>query len=144
MMVHAWDNYKLYAWGKNELRPLSKRGHSGSVFGMYDFGATIVDSLDTLYLMGLQSQLEDGRDWVQKKFTLENASLDISVFETNIRFVGGFLTMYALTGDVMYKEKAQYVADKLLPAFQTPTGIPMALVNLKNGVSVRDDKFRSK
>lgn len=45
--------------------------------------------------------------------------------------------MYALTGDAMYKEKAQYVADKLLPAFQTPTGIPMALVNLKNGVSWR-------
>lgn len=59
------------------------------------------------------------------------------MFETNIRFVGGFLTMYALTGDAMYKEKAQYVADKLLPAFQTPTGIPMALVNLKNGVSWR-------
>lgn len=59
------------------------------------------------------------------------------MFETNIRFVGGFLTMYALTGDAMYKEKAQYVADKLLPAFQTPTGIPMALVNLKNGVSLR-------
>lgn len=49
--------------------------------------------------------------------------------------MGGFLAMYALTGDPMYKEKAQYVADKLLPAFQTPTGIPMALVNLKNGVS---------
>lgn len=73
MMVHAWDNYKLYAWGKNELRPLSKRGHTGSVFGMYDFGATIVDALDTLYVMGLHNQLEDGKDWVQKKFTLENA-----------------------------------------------------------------------
>lgn len=72
-MIHSWDNYKLFAWGKNELRPLSKRGHTGSVFGMYDFGATIVDGLDTLYLMGLQSQYEDGRDWVQKKFTMENA-----------------------------------------------------------------------
>lgn len=66
--------------------------------------------------------------------------MDISVFETNIRFVGGFLAMYALTGDQLYKEKAQYVADKLLPAFQTPTGIPMALVNLKNGVSSKLSK----
>lgn len=49
--------------------------------------------------------------------------------------MGGFLTCYALTGDPLFKEKAQYVADKLLPAFQTATGIPMALVNLKNGVS---------
>ena len=60
---------------------------------------------------------------------------DISVFETNIRFVGGFLAAYALTGDVLFKEKAQYVADKLLPAFQTPTGIPYALINFRSGSS---------
>lgn len=60
---------------------------------------------------------------------------DISVFETNIRFIGGLLSCFALTGDVIFKEKAQQIADKLLPAFQTPTGIPNALVNLKTGVS---------
>lgn len=43
--------------------------------------------------------------------------------------------MYALTGDAVYKEKAQLVADKLLPAFDTPTGIPNALVNIHSGVS---------
>lgn len=53
----------------------------------------------------------------------------------NIRFIGGFLACYALTGDELFKEKAKEVADKLLPAFQTPTGIPHALVNLKTGVS---------
>lgn len=58
------------------------------------------------------------------------------MFETNIRFVGGLLTMYALTGETMYKERAQHVADKLLPAFQTPTGIPNALVNVRTGVSI--------
>lgn len=62
-------------------------------------------------------------------------SAELSVFETNIRFVGGLLTLYAFTGDEMYKEKAQHVADKLLPAFQTPTGIPNALVNVRTGVS---------
>lgn len=62
-------------------------------------------------------------------------SAELSVFETNIRFVGGFLTMYAITGEQMYKDKAQEVADKLLPAFQTPTGIPNALVNIRMGVS---------
>lgn len=66
-------------------------------------------------------------------FTFQSAEL--SVFETNIRFVGGFLTMYSLTGEQMYKDKAQEVADKLLPAFQTPTGIPHALVNIRMGVS---------
>lgn len=62
-------------------------------------------------------------------------SAELSVFETNIRFVGGLLTLYSLTGDEMYKTKAQEVADKLLPAFQTPTGIPNALVNTRTGVS---------
>uniref|UniRef100_A0A182N1H4 alpha-1,2-Mannosidase n=1 Tax=Anopheles dirus TaxID=7168 RepID=A0A182N1H4_9DIPT len=135
MMQHAWSNYKLYAWGKNELRPLSKRGHSNSIFGSFDLGATIVDGLDTLYLMGLHKEFDEGREWVERKFTLENVDAELSVFETNIRFVGGFLTCYAFTGDRLFLEKAREVADKLLPAFQTPTGIPYALVNVHNGVS---------
>lgn len=57
------------------------------------------------------------------------------MFETNIRFVGGFLSMYALTGDSMYRDKAYKLAKKLLPAFDTPTGIPYALINLHSGVS---------
>ncbi|EAT33026.1 AAEL014721-PA [Aedes aegypti] len=135
MMIHAWDNYKLYAWGKNELKPITKRGHSGSIFGAFDLGATIVDGLDTLYLMGLHKEFDEGRDWVLRKFTLESVGSDLSVFETNIRFIGGFLTCYAFTGDRLFLEKAKYVADKLLPAFQTPTGIPYALVNPTNGIS---------
>lgn len=135
MMIHAWDNYKLYAWGKNELKPITKRGHSGSIFGAYDLGATIVDGLDTLYLMGLHKEFDEGRDWVERKFSLDSVSNDLSVFETNIRFIGGFLTCYAFTGDRLFLEKAKYVADKLLPAFQTPTGIPYALVNVNTGIS---------
>lgn len=50
--------------------------------------------------------------------------------------MGGLLTLYAFTGDELYKTKAQEVADKLLPAFQTPTGIPNALVNIRTGVSI--------
>lgn len=134
-MKHAWDNYKLFAWGKNELRPLSKRAHTGSVFGAGDLGATIVDGLDTLYLMGLMKDYDEGRDWVARHFTLDNVSADLSVFETNIRFIGGFLAMYAFTGDQMYRDKAAYVADKMLPAFRTPTGIPNALVNVRSGSS---------
>ncbi|KAM8719384.1 hypothetical protein ACLKA7_012008 [Drosophila subpalustris] len=135
MMEHAWHNYKLYAWGKNELRPLSQRPHSGSIFGSYDLGATIVDGLDTLYIMGLEKEYKEGRDWIERKFSLDNISAELSVFETNIRFVGGMLTLYAFTGDPLYKEKAQHIADKLLPAFQTPTGIPYALVNTKTGMA---------
>lgn len=72
MMKHGWDNYVKYAWGKNELKPVSKREHSGSVFGSASMGATIVDSLDTLLIMGLNDEYKHGRDWVANNFTLEN------------------------------------------------------------------------
>lgn len=72
MTRHAWNNYKLYAWGKNELRPLSKRAHTGSIFGSFDLGATIVDGLDTLYIMGLDEEYREGRDWIAKHFSLDN------------------------------------------------------------------------
>lgn len=59
---------------------------------------------------------------------------DLSVFETTIRFVGGLLSCYALTGDSMFRDKAAEVADALLPAFDTPTGLPYALINPSNKV----------
>ncbi|XP_015925530.1 mannosyl-oligosaccharide 1,2-alpha-mannosidase IA [Parasteatoda tepidariorum] len=135
MMKHAWDNYAQYAWGQNELRPMSKRGHAAGIFGKTSMGATIVDGLNTLYLMELLDEYQKGRDWVAANLNLGQESAEISVFETNIRFVGGLLSCYAMTGDVMFKEKAEHIAQKLLPAFNTPTGIPYALVNIKSGAS---------
>lgn len=61
--------------------------------------------------------------------------MDTSVFEVNIRYVGGLLSAYALTGDQLFRDKAQYIADKMLPAFRTPTGIPKAMINFKTGIS---------
>lgn len=68
MMRHAWNNYKLYAWGKNELKPMTKRAHLTSVFGGGDLGATIVDGMDTLYVMGLIDEFREGRDWIAEHF----------------------------------------------------------------------------
>ncbi|XP_061177561.1 mannosyl-oligosaccharide 1,2-alpha-mannosidase IA-like [Saccostrea echinata] len=132
MMRHAWVNYEKYAWGANELRPISKRGHSASIFGSLSLGATIIDAADTLYIMELMDEYKRARDWIATSFTFDGAT-ELSAFETNIRFVGGLLSLYALTGDAMYKKKAIVVADKLLPAFDTPTGIPQSMVNTKTG-----------
>lgn len=129
MMRHAWNNYKLYAWGKNELKPISKRAHLSSVFGNGELGATIVDGLDTLYLMGLRDEFREGREWVAEHLNIGEVDSELSVFETNIRFVGGLLSCYSLTGDSIFKDKAVEVADALLPAFETPTGLPYALIN---------------
>ncbi|KAI7806139.1 putative mannosyl-oligosaccharide 1 [Triplophysa rosa] len=97
MMKFAWDNYKLYAWGKNELRPLTRNGHIGNMFGGLR-GASIVDSLDTLYIMGLMEEYEEAKEWIQNNLDL-NSNGEASVFEVNIRYVGGLLSAFYLTGD---------------------------------------------
>jgi len=135
IMLHSWNNYVKYAWGQNELKPLSKEGHSAGIFGQSALGATIIDGADTLYIMGLHDEYKMAREWIAHSFDFKSASTDVSVFEINIRFVGGLLSLYALTKDEIYKIKAVQIVDKLLPAFNTPTGIPNAILNLKTGSS---------
>ncbi|XP_061573275.1 mannosyl-oligosaccharide 1,2-alpha-mannosidase IA [Cololabis saira] len=133
MMKFSWDNYKRYAWGKNELRPLTKNGHIGNMFGGLR-GASIIDSLDTLYIMGLMEEYNDAKEWVQTSLDL-NSNGEASLFEVNIRYVGGLLSAYYLTGEEMFKSKVMELGEKLLPAFNTPTGIPRGVINLGSGTS---------
>uniref|UniRef100_A0A8C1SX42 alpha-1,2-Mannosidase n=1 Tax=Cyprinus carpio TaxID=7962 RepID=A0A8C1SX42_CYPCA len=133
MMKFAWDNYKRYAWGKNELRPLTKNGHIGNMFGGLR-GASIVDSLDTLYIMGLMEEYEEAKEWIQDNLDL-NSNGEASLFEVNIRYVGGLLSAYYLTGAEIFKQKVLELGEKLLPAFNTPTGIPRGVINLGSGTS---------
>lgn len=132
MMKHAWDSYRHYAWGSNELRPVSKQGHSSNLFGSIK-GATIVDALDTLYIMEMFEEFDAAADWVEKNLDF-NVNAEVSVFEVNIRFVGGLLSAYYLSGKEVFRRKAVELGEKLLPAFKTPTGIPWALLNLKSGI----------
>lgn len=83
--------------------------------------------------MNFTSEYENGRNWIVNSFCLDKLDQKINIFETNIRFVGGFLSLFGLTNDSLYKEKAKYVADKLLPAFNRPTGVPYRDVNYKAG-----------
>jgi len=70
-MQFAWSMYVKYAWGQNELKPISRRGHSTSIFGNAAVGATIVDALDTLYIMGLETEYAQGRNWVEKSLRID-------------------------------------------------------------------------
>ena len=79
-MHHAWDNYVRYAWGKNELRPITKRGHTASIFGTGALGATIVDGLDTLYIMGMEKEYEQGRDWIANHFNISSIVRGLYIF----------------------------------------------------------------
>ncbi|XP_041739530.1 mannosyl-oligosaccharide 1,2-alpha-mannosidase IA isoform X2 [Coregonus clupeaformis] len=128
MMKFAWDNYKRYAWGENELRPLSRNGNDGRTFGGLR-GASIVDSLDTLYIMGLGEEYQEAKEWVENNLNLSVGG-EASLFEVNIRYVGGLLSAYYLTGEEVFKRKVVELGRNLLPAFNTPTGIPHGVVNL--------------
>ncbi|KAK5584295.1 hypothetical protein RB653_005903 [Dictyostelium firmibasis] len=112
-MQFAWEKYKQYAWGKDELQPLT-RDHK-EWFGL---GLSIVDSLDTLKIMGLEKEYKEGRDWVEFELKQsKNTGMSVSVFETIIRVLGSHVTMYGLTKDKMYLDKAKEMGDLLLYAF---------------------------
>ncbi|KAM0933751.1 putative mannosyl-oligosaccharide 1,2-alpha-mannosidase [Dioscorea sansibarensis] len=127
-MLHAWNSYEKYAWGQDELQPQSKSGVNS--FG--GLGATLVDSLDTLYIMGLHDQFQKAKEWVANSLDF-NKDYEASVFETTIRVVGGLLSAYDLSGDRVFLEKAKDIADRLLPAWNTPSGIPFNRINLAHG-----------
>lgn len=127
-MLHAWSSYEKYAWGMDELMPQSKVG----VNQFAGLGASIIDSLDTLYIMGFKKQFEKARDWVAENLDF-NKNVETSVFETTIRVLGGLLSAYDLSGEPMFLNKAQQIADRLLPAWETPSGIPYNTINLASG-----------
>ncbi|KAK0530204.1 mannosyl-oligosaccharide alpha-1,2-mannosidase [Tilletia horrida] len=147
---HSWSAYERDAWGSDEYHPHSKHGsnlsHVNVELGGGGMGYTILDSLDSLLLLGLSEEYERARDWVKKDLTFEREG-KFNVFETTIRNLGGLLSAHALCssedsrhsqhcdeGDAdLYLRRAIELADKLRPAFKTPTGIPLREINLMTG-----------
>ena len=97
---HGWRAYKKHAWGMDALRPLSKSGER-----WLGLGVTIVDSLDTMWLMGLQDEFDEGRAWVTSSLIIAKDK-DVSVFETTIRVLGGLLSAYHLSKEDIFLQKA--------------------------------------
>lgn len=127
--LHAWRGYERHAWGHDELKPLSKTHRD-----WYDepLLMTPVDSLDTMILMGLDEEAAKTR-----KLILERLSFDKDIyvqnFEITIRHLGGLLSAYQLTNDRRFLALAEDLGTRLLPAFDSKTGIPYRFVNLKTG-----------
>ncbi|CAH8674295.1 unnamed protein product [Schistosoma rodhaini] len=132
MMKFAWNGYATYAWGSNELRPVSKTGHLPFVLGNEPLGASLIDSLDTLYIMNLNKEFNTAVEWIETNLDF-NKNTQVSVFEFNIRYIGGLLSAYTFSRKPILLTKAAELAQRLLPAFDTPSGIPMSLINLKTG-----------
>jgi len=127
--LHAWNGYKQYAWGHDELQPLSKsyRDWYGTSLLM-----TPVDALDTMLLMGLKDEAQQDRELIDKQLSFDK-DIYVKNFEITIRLLGGLLSSYQLTGDPRLLALADDLGHRLLPAFNSPTGMPYVLVNLKTG-----------
>jgi mannosyl-oligosaccharide alpha-1,2-mannosidase len=93
-------------------------------------GWIIVDALDTMMLMNLTDEVARARTWIVESLNWDQDK-EVSLFETTIRMLGGLLSAHYLSNDDVYLEKAVDLADRLLGAFESPTGIPYASVNLK-------------
>ena len=124
----SWDAYKKYAWGYDVLLPLSKSGYN-----WYDqsLGISPFDAYSTLAIMGLEKEAREIVDYALEKNW--NQDIYVQVFEVNIRILGGLLVMYDFTRNPKILEKAIDFGNRLLPAFNSPTGLPYHSVNLKTG-----------
>ena len=132
----AWDHYVARAWGKDEINPVSGTSQSFFIEG-HDLGLSLVEALDTLWIMELDEEFEAGVDWVKTHLDFDIDGF-AQVFETNIRLVGGLLSAHLAGGDPVLLEKAKDLADRLMKAFDaSPHGLPYRYVNLKTG-AVRD------
>lgn len=127
--LHAWNGYKKYAWGHDDLKPLSKTYHDWYPAPLL---MTAVDSLDTMIIMDLDDEAA-----ATQKYILDNLSFDKDIevqnFEITIRLLGGLLTSYQLTNDKRFLTRAEDLGNRLLPVFNSPTGMPYRYVNLKTG-----------
>ena len=133
--LHAWNGYRRYAWGHDDLRPLSlkPRDWYGQSLEM-----TQVDALDTLVLMGLKRQADQDRAYIDTHLSFDK-DVSVKTFEVTIRLLGGLLSSYEMTGDRHLLALADDLGTRLLPAFDSPTGIPWRYVNLETGAVRGDD-----
>ena len=125
-MAHAWGGYKKFAWGEDELEPLSQTGITS--FGM---GLTLVDSLDTLIVMGLDEEVALAIDWIDRHLAFGEQE-EINLFEVTIRVLGGLLSAYEATGHASLLSKADELGQKMLFAFHTPHGLPFGTIGLRS------------
>ena len=121
--VHSWEGYKRYAWMKDELAPVT--GGFYSSFG--GWSATLVDSLDTLWIMGMEEEFEEAVEAIAHiDFSISQSSM-VNVFETTIRYLGGFLGAYDISNSKypVLLEKATELGDLLYVTFDTPNRMPI-------------------
>ena len=160
--ITSWDHYAEHAWGMDEFHPVSQTSKNMGCARQHDScpptGWIIVDALDTAMMMNLTSRVAKAREWISTSLDFSSVDSEMSTFETTIRVLGGLLSAHYLSttfpslapipdddvgakGEDLYIEKAVDLADRLLGAFDTETGIPLSscILNTSTGVGSRGD-----
>ncbi len=123
-MKHSWTGYKNYAFGHDNLKPITQ-----TYSDWFNLGLTIIDALDTLFIMDMQKEYEEGKRWVEKSLRFD-INRDVNLFEVTIRVLGGLLSIYHLSGEEIFLTKAIDIGQRLMPAFESPSQIPYSDVNI--------------
>jgi len=127
-LAHAWRGYEKYAFGADELKPISR-----SKTNWVGLGLTILDSLDVLWMADLREQYSRAVEWVRKDLRFDNNPKMISFFETTIRCLGGLLAAYELAGEQVLLDRATDLGKRLAAAFSSPSGLPYSSISLTTG-----------
>ncbi|EIW78379.1 glycoside hydrolase family 47 protein [Coniophora puteana RWD-64-598 SS2] len=133
----SYEAYKQYAFGHDDLTPLNNSFYDGR----NGWGASMADALDTMFLMGRNDWFEEAvAHFANIDFSRSVTNDTTSVFETTIRYVGGFLSAYELSGKTQHVlvEKAQQIADQLVYAYVGDNAIPFGHLNFTDHQSVKD------
>ena len=121
---HSWAGYKRPdSWLQDELSPVS--GKSRNPF--CGWAATLVDALDTLWIMGLEEEFQQATLAIGEIDFTTSIRSDIPLFETTIRYLGGLIAAHDLS-EGKYKvllAKAVELADILMGSFDTPNRMPI-------------------
>ncbi|KAG6861017.1 hypothetical protein C0995_004870 [Termitomyces sp. Mi166 len=118
--IHAYSGYREHAFPADELLPTS--GRNSSKFN--GWSVTMVDAMDTMWMMGLKNEFSDAvRAVAAQNFTTDSEYF-VPFFETVIRYLGGLLSAYTLSGEPILLARADDLGALLLPVFETPSGLP--------------------
>ncbi|CAB9496498.1 oligosaccharide 1,2-alpha-mannosidase [Seminavis robusta] len=137
-MEFAWNQgYVRHAFGMDEVKPVSKVGDNI----WQGIATTMVDSLDTLWLLNMTTEFWQARDFVLQNLTYANKDVSVICFETTIRSLGGLLSAYSWSEDRVFLNRALDIARRIHRSFdQSPTGIPFGRVNLMTGAAYNDHR----